>query len=325
VLAFAFSVLARRYNLPMMKIARALLLAATAALLLHCASVDDEHLELDSVEAALDNVGPSLGSGRYTFLATVIGAENQVFAGGRLFITGDKGVYELRRNAAGTYDRITLAPEQKSPLCQFGGITEVKTTLYVNCYGVTQSFIFAAQLTATPSFQSIYTLACNGFANGLTSDALGRLYVATTFQDQILRLIPSADPLVIAQREVYQKKSGGFTNGLAHHAGSIYWTDALAIKRNTVDREYATFKQVVADFAYFDDLYVDESGILATDAANNVLRAYSLAGKPTGVTTQKFGGPSSVGRALGQAGFGQNALIITERSGNKVSVFEPGL
>jgi sugar lactone lactonase YvrE len=310
----------------MTNLARALLLAATAALLLHCGPVDDEELKLASVEAALDSVGPTLSSGKYTFLATVIGAENQVFAGGRLFITGDKGVYELRKNAAGTYDRITLAPEQTSPFCQFGGITEVKGTLYVNCYGVTQSFIFGAQLTSTPSFRAIYTLAGNGFANGLTSDDDGRLYVATTFQNQILRLVPSQEnPFVIAQHEVYQKNSGGLTNGLAHHAGSIYWTDAAAIKRNTVDREFATFKQVMVDFAYFDDLHVDESGILATDAVNNVLRAYSLLGRPTGVSRQKFAGPSSVGRALGKAGFSQNALIVTERSGNKVSVFEPGL
>jgi hypothetical protein len=305
---------------------RALLLAASAALSMHCAPVDDDELELSSTEAALDAVGPSLGTGKYTVLASVIGAENQLFAGGRLFITGDKGVYELRKNAAGTYDRVTLAPEQTSPFCQFGGITELKGTLYVNCYGVTQSFIFAAALTATPSFRAIYTLDGTGFANGLTSDDSGRLYVATTFQDQILRLFPSpTNPFVIATREVYQKKSGVLTNGLAHHADSIYWTDTAVIKRNTVDRAFATFKQVVVDAAYFDDLHVDASGILAADAGNNVLRAYSLAGKATGVSKQKFGGPSSVGRALGRAGFSQNALIVTERTGNKVSLFEPGL
>jgi hypothetical protein len=284
---------------------------------------EEEELELDVQEQALTS--ESLASGTRTTIASVIGAENQLFTStGRLFVTGDKGIYELKKKPDGTFERIVAAPEQKSPFCQFGGITEARGLLYANCYGVTDSWLFAAKLEQTVSFRSIAMLNGRGLANGLTSDAQGRLYIATTLQNQILRFTTAQnDPFTVATRETFQNNSGALTNGLKHYEGVIYWSDGAAIKKNTVDRYYSGPPTVVADFAYFDDLHVDASGYLITDYTGNVLRAYDSRGRATSVSPRSFNGPSSVGRALGRAGLGPRTLVITERGGNRVSIFEP--
>ncbi|MDB4987991.1 MAG: hypothetical protein JWN04_3169 [Myxococcaceae bacterium] len=309
----------------MKKIGLAFLLAASAAFSMQCAAVEEETQELEASSAALDNVGATLGNGVRTTIASVTGAENLLFTSTeRLLITSDHGVFELRKNAGGSFDRTTILEDQTALLCTFTGIVESRATLYTTCRGTTQSFLFASPVASTLSFRVIYTLSGYGFANGLATDETGRLFVATSFQNKILRLSPSdADPLSITRLEVYQTNAGTFVNGLAYHGGSIYWSDTSFIKRNASDGVFATFKLVVAELGYFDDLRVDDAGILAADSTSNVLRAYTLSGSKTGQTRQLFDGPSSVARALGRAGFSQNAIVVTERRGNRVSVFEP--
>jgi hypothetical protein len=306
---------------------RTFLLACLVAVAPACASEDeDQELEpLAQTTQAVTNVGPSLANGVRTTIASVTGAENQVFTStGRLFVTGDKGIYELRKQADDTFELIVRASEQKSPFCQFGGITEARGALYANCYGITDSYLFAAILSDEPTFASIAKLSGNGFANGMTSDAAGRVYVATTFQDQILRFtLSQSDPLVVAKREVWQKGSGAFTNGLAYFADNLYWSDVGAIKRNTSDKQLNRPQTVINELTFFDDLLVDESGFLITDFIGNVLRAYGNDKRPTGQTKKLFDGPSSVRRALGRAGLRQDAIVVTERNANRVSVFEP--
>ncbi|MET0285850.1 MAG: hypothetical protein ABW352_15320 [Polyangiales bacterium] len=299
------------------------LLALSIALAGCAAELEGEEEDLDVQEQALS--GDSLSSGTRTTIASVIGAENHVFTStGRLFVTGDKGIYELKKKSDGTFDRIVAAPEQKSPFCQFGGITEARGLLYANCYGVTDSWLFAAKLEPTVSFRSIAMLNGRGLANGLTSDAQGRLYIATTLQNQILRFTTApSDPFTVSTRETFQNNSGALTNGIKHYEGVIYWSDGAAIKKNTIDRYYSGPPTVVADFAYFDDLHVDASGYLITDYTGNVLRAYDTRGRSTSVSPKSFNGPSSVGRALGRAGLGARTIVVTERGGNRVSIFEP--
>jgi hypothetical protein len=74
---------------------------------------------------------------------------------------------------------------------------------------------------------------------------------------------------------------------------------------------------------FFDDLVVDERGILVADWLGGALRAYGPFGRETDATQVELDMPSAVVRALGRAGFSQDALLITEKGANRVALFEP--
>lgn len=290
-----------------------------ALLCIHCADVDDE---LASSTSELVSALPDLSNGTKRNLAQMWGAENLLFtSAGKLLVTGDKGVFELKPKGDGEVERITLIGEQKSPSCAFGGITEARGTLYVNCYGFDKSYLYAAPLSATPSFRAIATFSDIPVGNGLTSDAQGRLYIADTWGHRIWRVTLGSDPLTVASRSVWRSgQPWDLINGIAHHAGSIYWTNGFQIRRSPVE---GTRDEVLVALGVFDDLSVDDAGILVTDPGNGWVSAYSLTGALLSNSKKSFGGPSQVKRALGRAGFEAETLIVTERSGNRVSAYEP--
>jgi hypothetical protein len=259
-----------------------------------------------------------------TTLASVPSAENQTYTTtNRLFVTGDKGIYEVVPTANKTATLIERAPKQS---CAFGGIVETFGYLYVNCSGGGSSHIYAAKLTADPSFKRIYTLKGTLLANGLTADNAGRLYVATTFNGQILQLTPSgSEPLQITKRVTWIRAAGLFTNGVkfAPHNSSIYWTDFLAVKRAEInsDGKPGRVKLLFGALSYFDDLAIDKSGILVADFIGGSIHTYTAGARPTGVIYAKLSGPSSVQRA--RAPLPAGTLIVTERSAGRVTLVTP--
>jgi hypothetical protein len=317
-----------------MNIARKTILASTLVALGACAEspeanataeaeaspvvdVDEERAELRGAGA-----GAALGPGAKTKLADVVAAENQVSTGdGRLFVTGDEGIFELVAGGAGV-TKVTRAPKQD---CKFGGIVESRGVLYANCYAFPDSFVYAAPLGGDVSFRRVFTLEGAPLANGLAADAGGRLYVASTLAGQIARLaIAPDDPFTITGREVWLDHSGPLTNGLKYQAGAVYWSDGGTIKRAVVrpDGRPGPVSTLVVALTVFDDLAVDAQGIVVADFLGGALRSYDLDGCFTGSTPFAFVGPSSVARAKGPA-FEPGALIVTERGGNRVSLFEP--
>ena len=283
----------------------------------------DPQLQSEQLETA-----DGLARGTLTPLVeNVVSAENLLFTSdGRLFVTGDEGIYDVHRQAGGSYVATTIAlPDD----CQFGGIAEAHGVIYANCYNFSDSFVYAARLADTHgealAFKQVSKLSGVLLANGLAADDQGRLYVASTFIGQILRLTPSAqDPLSLSPPETWLNGSGLLTNGIKLFEGSVYWTDGGSIKRASLasGKKHGPVQTLVSELTVFDDLSVDQQGIVVTETLAG-LRGYSLTGKATGVTRAPIEGPSAVARALGRAGLSQTALVVTERSANRVSIFEP--
>jgi hypothetical protein len=260
---------------------------------------------------------------RRTLVDNVVAAENQLFtSSGRLFVSGDEGVFEVEKQGT----RYSARKLSTSVTCQFGGLTDYAGTLYANCYDGTDSKLLGAKLTEAPQLQPIRALPGVGLANGLTHDDKGNLYVASTFDGTILRLqLDPTDPLKVSAQDTYLPNAGLFSNGLKFHAGKLYWTAFTTVKAVDIgpDGKPGPQKELGGAFTFFDDLYVDDSGILLDDFLGGKVLAFDSKIQFLNATPNStFNGPSSVQPAQGRLGLSNNAVIVTERGANRVSVFE---
>lgn len=256
-----------------------------------------------------------------TTLAEVTAAENQTLTSdGRHFVTGDEGIYELTPDGKGGAIAVARTTTQD---CKFAGIVEVGEVLYANCYASNDSSIYAAKRAPSPEFRRIHTLeAGTRLANGLTRDPQGRLYVASTYRGRILRLtLAASDPLTIANEALWLENTGALTNGLKYHAGQIYWTDGGEIKRAALnaDGSAGAPQTFAAGGSLYDDMFVDPRGLLAADFIGGYVRAFGPDGKVLASTKVDLQGPSSI---LAAPAFGAGAFVVTERSGNRVSLLK---
>lgn len=261
------------------------------------------------------------GVGKQTkfVLAAVASAENQLYTqDNRLFVSGDNGIFEVIGKPNNSASVVQLATKQN---CAFGGIAEVSRVIYVNCATLGSASLYAAKLTASPSFIKIYTYKSAVLPNGMTADNSGRLYVASTFKNEILRLTPSAkNPLSISRAETWLGGSGLFTNGIKYANGTVYWSDGMTVMRAALkaDGTPGRAQGVFSSLSYFDDISVDGNSIFAADYISGVIRHYDLSGRSLGTIGQRLNGPSSVARA--RAPFPAKSFIVTERGANQVSL-----
>jgi hypothetical protein len=263
----------------------------------------------------------------------VTAAEDVLFsADGRLFVTGNDGVYELTRDRSGAVQATNLLAGQP---CIFTGIVEVQRMLYVTCADYTNSYVFASSLAGeppAPSFRTIDTLKGTVLANEIAADPDGRIYVAASLEAEILRLTLSTDdPFTVSAHEVWLlTPSGIFPNGLKYADSRIYWTDSLggsvnaaAILRDGTAGPIARFVDLGDGF--FDDLYVNSNGtILVASYLLGTLRLYgppSLGGLLAQTPQGAFVNPADVLPARGRFGLGANDLVVADKGANRVAVF----
>jgi hypothetical protein len=253
---------------------------------------------------------------------SIASIENSMFTQtGRLFVSGDDGVYEVTRDPSGALRATNVAPGNA---CKFAGLAEINGVLYANCYDGTNSALFAATLSATPSFRKIYDQPGVALANGAAADDSGRLYVADSTHGTIWRLSLSAsDPFTVTQRDAFST-GNLFPNGLKAFGGAIYYTDFVAVKRIPLleDGTAGPVATLTTQLTFFDDLYVDDHGIFVANYLFGSVEALTNGGVDVLDTPAfTFSGPSSVLPAKGRLGFFQTDYLVTEKSANQLSVF----
>ena len=274
-----------------------------------------------SVKALLDN-------GRREVLASgITSAENLLFSNdGRLFVTGDSGIYEIARDGTGTIHADLL---EAGGTYFFGGMAQIGNVLYVNAYTAAfESYVFAAAITPRPAFRSIYRIQTPGLPNGATTDGK-RLYVSDTIGGTVLRLtFDERDPFAVVAQDIWLSRSDGTLapNGLKMTASRLYFTDGLSIKQAILRRDGRTGTPValVTELTLFDDLYVDDRGIIVTNFLLGSLESFDLRGVPLLQTpVGSFNAPSAVLPANGRLGFSKKDLLVTEKGGNLLAVYHP--
>ncbi len=278
--------------------------------------------------APLDGGTGSLGcSTRTTLVGGVTSAENLLFLSGtgRLFVSGDDGIFEVTRGTGASVSLTKLTP---SATCKFGGMTQVGAVVFANCYDLSDSHLYAANVDETSMFDSLYDLPGVQLANGLTSDSLGQLYIASTFDGRILRLTLSASgPLKITDETDLGGLPTPFApNGIKQFNGSIYLTSGAELWKAGIPEADggSDFKKLVTAPSYLDDLFVTESTIYVADFGGPAVLAYGLDGTEQGATPKGLlANPSSVVPALGRLGLGQDDLVVTEKPADRVAVVHP--
>lgn len=301
---------------------RAVVLIAS---LVGCAETNDADSASAEQDAQLRSTYRALSSGsRTTLVDGITAAENLLFTSDdRLLATGNDGVFEVRRDAAGEATAELLVTA--SP-CNFLGITEANGFVYVNCSDFATSAIYAARLSASLDFRLILSLPDVMLANGLAHDDAGHLFVAQTMQNQILRVtLAPNDPFQVVSTEAWLAGSGLFTNGLKVLDGTIYWSDFGGINRAKIlsSGRAGRVHAFASALTFFDDLFVDGDGMLIADYLGNAVRAYTSRGRLIAQTPAVFGSPSSVLPARGRLGLGPNDLVVSEKTANQIAVFSP--
>lgn len=292
-------------------------------------AIADEGAEADRVlRAEATAAAPSLPNfargTREVLVEGIVSAENSLFtSSGKLLISGDEGIYDLRRDAGG---RISANNVRAGEPCKFGGMAQLGSYVYANCYA-DKSALYAAP-EATLAFTKIADIAGTTLANGLAADPATRaLYVTATTEGKLFKLTVSAsDPRKIDKQETV--RSGlFFPNGLDIYGGYLYYGEYLltgTIRRvplsNVRGAPTLLVKQAVS---FLDDFHVDDAGFLVADFLLDTLRAYDPRGSKVSQSGASYKGPSSVQRARGRLGLGPNDVIVTEKAANLVSVFRP--
>jgi hypothetical protein len=296
------------------------LTAAVSCAILSCAN---EPPTLADDPAALNGSGGG-ASDAETLVDGIPNAENLVFTStGRLLVTSDDGVFEILQNG----DKYRSRPLHTGETCWFGGIVEIASTLYANCYDMnnTRSQIFAAQLTEAPDFRPIHDLPGYQLANGLATDGKD-LFIAATVQGQLLRLrVSASNPFAIDKQEILEVDAGLFADGIKVIDHTVYWTNFTLIARATLDaRGRGRTEIVTGALTFFDDIYLDGSGVWAADSIGGSVRRFDFRGRESGSTAAaSFDGPSAIAPAEGRLGLPEGAMVVTERFGGRVSMFVP--
>jgi hypothetical protein len=287
---------------------------------------DARSVARDGSETPADGGSKAAGLGacstRETIAENVASAENLLFTTtGRLFVSGDDGIFELTISGGAAPSLRTIEPKGA---CRFAGMVQLGDVIYANCYDLTDSSLFAAKLMGSPQFSSIYALPGEKLANGMTADPEGHLFVTSTFGDKIFRLTPDpGDPMSIAEKvELPVPAEALLPNGIKYLEKSLYFTSNGDLWNLPADATSGTQgTRLVAGSSYLDDLSVDASGIVVADFAGGALRSFDLTGKPTAATLPMLlGNPSSVLPAKGRLGFANNDWIATDKSANSLAV-----
>jgi hypothetical protein len=223
-------------------------------------------------------------------------------------------------------------------VCNFTGIAERGGYLYATCQegpllGGTP-LLLAAPLNSEVKLQVIHRFQQVGIPNGIAFDARGRLLVAdfTPLLGKIVAVSfePGVPPRVVQER-VWHAMSHPLANGLKVFREAVYLTDLSQIKRIPIlpDGTAGRVSVLVSRAGtVFDDLHVDERGILVCDFYGGRLLSYSLTGRMRGQSPVVFSSPSSITPARGPL-LSPGTLIVTEKgelgeltstNGNRVSL-----
>lgn len=281
-----------------------------------------------SATAAAQPDERTLAFGERVVLAEgIVGAENLLLTSdGRLLVSGDEGIFELRMPSGESGGPAEVARHASGAPCAFGGLAEWHGVVYANCYDHTDSFLYAAHLEPNLNFIQAMSLPGIQLANGLVAHPAGRLLVAGTLSDQILRVdIDPVDPLSLAAPVPFVAPAGLAANGLALYGDTLFWSDGFFIKASDLDPdgEPGPVRTLVSRLTFFDDLDADARGLLVADYLGGALRLYDLNGRFRGPTVRNLEAPSSALRIDDWSGLGPGAVVVTERGPGRVTLLRP--
>lgn len=247
-------------------------------------------------------------------------AENLFFTeSGRLFVSGTENIFEIKRNADGTFTKT----DHFDGNCVVEGIVERRGYLYGVCWIVGdlrgRTFLIGGELTEDPEFKIIAPLESGGVPNGMTVDPEGRIYVTDSPKNKVVRLTLGS-PLELARTETWAANVPG-VNGIKYVAGAMYATilDSSLVSRlvripvlpdGSAGKPENLFSRSVT---LLDDIVPYEGGFIITDFLKGTLIFWDATrGAYAETPARTFYGPTSLAVGRGPM-FSERQLIIAEK------------
>ena len=268
----------------------------------------------------------SSNCGERVVLLDIPGAENQIFTDdGRLFVSSGSGVYEITKNADGSYAKQLVNND-----CGFNGLAIRGGTLYAACGS---GPFYAGAITPAPvTLTKIFDVAGMCISNGMATGPDGNLYLV----DEPLNCVPDpkivrlnvdpADPLHVVSQEVWVQGSPlgllflgqnnvlRFPNGLVRQGNTFFGTDGGSVYRVDwqVDGSAGEVTPLFFEPTPHDDLGVAGDALVIADFAGGRLLLVSQAGELLQQTDRLlFSFPSSA--RLGRPPmFETTDIVVTE-------------
>ena len=268
-------------------------------------------------------------------------AENQYFSkSGRLFITGGKNIFEVRKNSS---HKLVKSGPLFDGNCYATGIVEYRNFLYATCTSITKdrlkdlikekrcrlrdrlvlkclkgkfapSYLLAAKLDEFPKFQIISSLDSFLFPNGLAVDKGGNLYSADSFSKVIFKMkLSSFNPYELEKVEAWYKTKLRYPNGLKIKNNVLYLTDFNRLKKVQITSEGkpGSSKILYKSRHFLDDFSFYKKGILLTNFSKGVITLVKENGKFFNSPKFKMR-PSSILQGRFPL-FKRNQFIITDK------------
>ncbi|MBU0991699.1 MAG: hypothetical protein KJ737_04310 [Proteobacteria bacterium] len=285
--------------------------------------------------------------GDVTFIATIPDAENSLITSdGRLFVSGSYNLYEITREADGTFISHRLIEED----LYFGGLGEYNGHVYTLKSGPGLSIIFdpepvlvISDLNAIhpqdgpqPSAMVFKEIPLTGMVmpNGLAIDSEGHLFIADFFGAKIYRCdIHDNDPENVDGPYDCGLEGLALPNGLAIVDSFLYFTDGGSVKKAEIMEEgvLGPAQVIFSGRIALDDLTAYQDSLVVCDSVYGTIFQLSTDGNLLRETkAETFAFPSSVCIGSGPM-FGTGDVIVTEKGilyepkssfGNRVVLFK---
>jgi hypothetical protein len=313
-----------------------LLLAGAAVALAACNGGDGNGLGLSGGSGSApsaENLCVSNSCGEAVQLLPIPDAENILFGpGGRLFVTGGQGVYEITKATDGTFSATVISDTE----CGFTGMAIRGNVLYAN--GCNQ--LVAGEMTAQPVLSAIFDFTGMCIPNGMAAGTDGNLYVVdeplasenvtacVPPDPKIVKLtIDPTDPMKVLGQETWLQGSPTgllflgqdnvlrFPNGLVQENGTFYGTDGGSVYSVVLnaDGTPGEVKPLFFEASAHDDLGLVPGGLVVADFFLGKVILISRAGKLLQQTDPlTFASPSSA-RLAQPPMFEPGDILVTEK------------
>jgi len=247
-------------------------------------------------------------------------AENLFFTeDGRLFVSGGEDIYEIEREASGTFKKSDHFDEN----CLVEGIVRSGSYLYGVCTANDDesfsAFLLAGELTKDPVFRTIAALDNASIPNGIAVGPAGLLFITYTLRNQIVR-VTLASPLQVAHTEIWADDLAA-VNGIKYVDQSMYVTvldsdlfgRLLRIPVLDDGSAGAPVRLYEQALTVLDDIAPFDAGFIITDFLRGTLIFWDAArGMYARPPMQTFYSPTAVAQGRPPM-FTERQLLVTEK------------